>query len=163
MKAHLVRMTVALAVLSVIVMMLAGAHEAHGAGKKKIFTKHFNESPIEITKNASYSIEILLDDKEYDIGKDVTGIVVHNDKDVDVAGAVVFLVLKNLDTGTPDPATPTITDKGNGLYIVKGLDLLQKGRWELTVTVSKAGIKDHAVFFFPDVLKERYKKGRYSP
>jgi hypothetical protein len=125
--------------------------------------KHFEESIFDITKNTSYSIEILLDDKEYDIGKDAIGIALHNDRDVDVTGATFTLVMKNLDSGKPASGTPTITEKGGGLYIVKGLDLQQKGRWELTVTASKNGIEDHVIFLFPDVLKKRYKKGRYSP
>ena len=144
-------------------MVPAGADEGHGHGGKTLFMKHFDESLFDITKNASYSIEILLDNKEYDIGKDAIGIALHNDKDVDVTGATFTLVLKNPDSGKPASGTWTITEKGGGLYIVKGLDLEQKGRWELTVTASKNGIADHAIFLFPEVLKERYKKGKYSP
>jgi hypothetical protein len=163
MKAHLLRMTAALAVWGMIIVVPAAAHEGHDAGEKKLFTKHFNESLFDITKNASYSIEILLDDKEYDIGKGVTGIILHNDKDADVTGATVTVMMKNLDSGEPASGTPTVAEKGGGLYLVEGLDLLQKGRWELTVTASKDGHEDRAVFILPDVLKKRYKKGRYSP
>ncbi len=163
MKANLLRMIGAVVVLSILGMVPTGADEIHGPGGKTLFTKHFEESLFDITKNASYSIEILLDDKEYDIGKDVTGIVLHNDRDVDVTGATFTLVMKNLDSGKPASGTPTVTEKGGGLYIAKGLDLEQKGRWELTVTAGKNGIEDHAIFLFPDVLKKRYKKGKYSP
>jgi hypothetical protein len=149
MKAHLLRMTAALAVWSMIIVVPAAAHEGHDAGEKKLFTKHFNESLFDITKNASYSIEILLDDKEYDIGKGVTGIILHNDKDADVTGATVTVMMKNLDSGEPASGTPTVAEKGGGLYLV--------------VTASKDGHEDRAVFILPDVLKKRYKKGRYSP
>jgi len=44
---------------------------------KRIFTKHFQETLFDISKNAEFSIEILLDDKEYKIGKNVIGIVLH--------------------------------------------------------------------------------------
>jgi hypothetical protein len=163
MKVYLLRMTAALAVWSMIIVVPASAQAGHDAGEKKLFTKHFSKSLFDITKNASYSIEILLDDKEYHIGKDTYGMIVHNDKDADVGGADLSLTLKNLDTGKPAPDAPAITYRGDGLYIIKGLDLKREGRWELTVNVSKDGHEDRAVFVFPDVLKNRYKKGRYSP
>ncbi len=163
MKTNPLRMIGAIAVWSILVMVPAGADEGHSPGGKKLFMKHFEESLFDITKNASYSIEILLDNKEYDIGKDSIGVALHNDRDVDVTGATFTLVLKNLDSGKPASGTPTITEKGGGLYIVKGLDLQQKGRWELTVTASKNGTEDHAIFLFPDVLRKRHKKGKYSP
>ncbi len=61
------------------------------------------------------------------------------------------------------PAPLTITDKENGLYIVSGLNLQRDGRWELSVTVRKGDVEDSVKFLFPDVLKERHPKGRYSP
>ncbi len=63
----------------------------------------------------------------------------------------------------PCPGPLTITDKQNGLYIISGLDLKKDGRWELLVTVKKGDVEDSVKFVFPDVLKDRYPKGRYSP
>jgi hypothetical protein len=131
--------------------------------EKKLFTKHFQQTLFEITKHAEYSIEILLDDKEYPIGKNAIGIIVHNARDEDVKGAELTITRKDLTTGEAIPATPVITDKHNGLYIVSGLDLKGKGKWQLSVTLKKDGIEDGATFVFPDVLKSRYPKGRYSP
>jgi hypothetical protein len=132
-------------------------------GEKRIFTKHFQETLFDITKDASFSIEILLDDKEYDIGKKVIGIVVHNAEDKDVKGVDLTFSYKNLATGENAPDTPVITDKGNGLYIVSGLDLQKEDRWELGISLKKDDIEDRVSFILPDALKKRHPKGRYSP
>ncbi len=168
MKSCISRVTAAAALVFFFVLAgTSGATHEHGGfapePQKKLFTKHFQQTLFDITRHAEYSIEILLDDKEYPIGKDVIGIVVHDAHDEDVKGAAFAIVRKDLTTGEGIPATPVITDKGNGLYIVSGLDLKGQGRWELSITIKKGGIEDGATFVFPDVLKSRYPKGRYSP
>ena len=153
--------------LAVILLVFApppaGSHEGHDIVEKVLFTKHFRESLFDVTEHASYSLEVLLDDSEYKIGKDVIGIVVHDNKDADVIGAELTIVQKDLATGETAPGKLTVTDKKNGLYIVSGLDLKRKGKWELLITVKKAGVEDSVKFVFPDVLKDRPAKGRYSP
>ena len=141
----------------------AGAHEGHDPAEKVLFTKHFHESLFDITEHATYSLEVLLDDSEYKIGKDVIGIVVHGKGDEDVIGAELTIVHKNLATGETAPGKLTVTDRKNGLYIVSGLDLKRAGKWELLITVSKGGAEDRVKFIFPDVLEKRPPKGRYSP
>ncbi len=155
--------------LIMVLILLAGSpsnatHEGgHTRGEKALFTKHFQNTLFDITEHAAYSVEILLDDKEYKIGKNVIGIVVHNALDEDVSGAEIIFSLKDLSTDKNSPVTPMVTDKGNGLYIVSGLDLQRKGKWELAITVKKGGLEDHSKFILPDALKERVPKGRYSP
>jgi hypothetical protein len=141
----------------------AASHEGHGPAEKVIFTKHFQDSLFDVTEHAMYSLEVLLDDNEYKIGKDMVGIVVHDKKDSDVIGAELTIVHKSLATGETVPGKLTVTDKGNGLYVVSGLDLKRDGKWELLITVRKAGVEDSVKFIFPDVLKNRPAKGRYSP
>ncbi len=133
------------------------------AGEKKLFTKHFQNTLFDVTQHAAYSVEILLDDKEYNIGKNVVGIVVHDADDKDVSGAEITFVLKDLTAGKNSLVTPTVTDKGNGLYIVSWLDLHKEGKWELAIKVKKGRIEDHVKFILPDALKARVPKGRYSP
>ena len=149
-------------VLFVIASGPAGSDEGHPA-EKVLFTKHFQESLFDVTERALYSLEILLDDHEHNIGKDVIGIVVHDKSDEDVVGAELTIVHKNLATGETAPGKLSVTDKKNGLYIVSGLDLKTDGKWELLITVKKGAIEDRVKFIFPDVLKERPAKGRYSP
>lgn len=134
-----------------------------GPSKKKIFTKHFQETLFDITEHAAYSVEVLLDDKEYKIGKEVIGIVIHNVHNEDVKGADLTVIYKNLSTSEKAPGTPIVTDKGNGLYIVSNLNLNREGRWELAITVKKNGVEDRVRFVLPDALKDRVPKGRYSP
>jgi hypothetical protein len=140
-------------------------HKGHSepATDKKLFTKHFQQTLFDITAHADYSVEVLLNDKEYPIGKDVTGIIIHNSHDGDVKGADLTIMQKDLATGEDVPLKLAVTDKHNGLYIVSGLDLKREGKWELMITVKKDGVRDSVTFVFPDVLKQFYPKGRYSP
>ena len=149
--------------LSLFITGSATAHEDHGSTGKKLFTKHFQETLFDVTEHAFYSVEVLLDDKEYKIGKNVTGIVIHDSNDEDVKGAELIIVHNNLATGENAPGTLTVVDKGNGLYIVTGLNLQRDGRWELAVIIKKEGVEDRVKFVLPDALKERVSKGRYSP
>lgn len=129
---------------------------------KAAFTKHFKETLFDITINAEFSIEILLDDREYKkLGKDVIGIVIHNSHDEDVEKAAVAIDFMNLDTG--ETAIPIVKEKGNGLYIVSGLDVHKEGRWKLTITIKEGKVEDSARFLFPDVFKDRLPAGRYNP
>jgi len=141
----------------------AASEGGSAGGGKTIFTKHFHNTLFDITEHAAYSVEILLDDQEYKIGKNVTGVVIHNAHDEDVIGAEVTFVLKDLIAGKNSPLTTVVTDKGNGLYTVSGLDLQKQGRWELAITIKKGPIEDLVKFVLPDALKARVTKGRYSP
>ena len=154
---------IVLLVWSLIDAAPLGAYEDQVPGGKKTFTKHFQETLFDITEHAAFSVEILLDDKEYKIGKGVVGIVIHDDKDSDVKGAGITIAHKNLDTGESLPETISITDKDNGLYIVSGLNLEREGRWELGITVMKGNVVDNVKFILPDALKKRYPKGKYTP
>lgn len=69
------------------------------AGKAK-FTKYFNKSLFRITEKGEFSTEILLDEKDYKIGKDVIGIVVHDRNDGDVENADIKINYKDMK-GTP--------------------------------------------------------------
>jgi nitrogen fixation protein FixH len=152
-----------IAALAVIAAVPAAAREGGGFAKKSIFTKHFNKTLFDITENAAYSVEVLLDDSEYAIGKDHVGIVVHDASDRDVKGADLAISLKDLATGENAAKAVKVQDKNNGLYIVSGLALAKEGRWELAVTVKKGSVSGGVKFILPDALKERVPKGRYSP
>ncbi len=134
-----------------------------GFARKHVFTKHFQETLFDITEHAAYSVEVLLDEGEYKIGKGVIGVVVHDAEDGDVKGAELTIVHKNLSTGEKAVSIPIVKDHGNGLYTVSNLDLRREGRWELAITVKKNGVEDKTKFILPDALKQRVPKGRYSP
>ncbi len=131
---------------------------------KQAFTKHFQETVFDITAKAKFSVEILLDDREYKkLGKDVVGIVIHDARDQDVEKAVISLDFRNLETGKPAEETPVVKERGDGLYIVSNLDLRKKGRWKLMVMVKKSSGEDSVEFLFPDMLRNPLPKGRYNP
>jgi len=148
--------------LWLLLPICAGADDSSPA-EKKLFTKHFQESLFDITDHTMFSVEVILDEKEYKIGKDVIGIVLHDDHDRDVRGATLMISSKDLKTGEQSSGPYTIVDKGNGLYIVSGIDLKRTGRWELLITVKKDKAEDQVRFVFPEILQKRYPKGRYSP
>ena len=129
--------------------------EKTGAGKAS-FTKHFNGSLFMITEKGEFSIEILLDEKEYKIGKDVIGIVVHDRNDGDVEGADIKISFQDMK------GTPVIREKGDGLYVVSNLNIKREGKWELNIKVKQYRKKDEATFTFPDVLNKLLPAGEYS-
>lgn len=147
-------------------LLAGGASYAYGdigESGKRTFTKHFKGSLFDISSKANYSVEILLDEKEYPIGKDVVGIVIHNANDEDVTGAEISVDYRNPDTGENLSPLLDIKEKGGGLYTVAHLDLAKEGRRKLTIRVKKGSIEDSVQFVFPDAVKNLLPAGRYSP
>lgn len=143
-------------ILNLIYVYLAIAHVEH-VTTKGIFTKHFNESLFKITENGLFSIEILPDEKEYKIGKNVVGLVIHDENDRDVEGALISITLE--DAARKSFA---VREKGGGLYTVSNLDLRGEGYWKLKIKVKKKKIEDEAIFVFPDALKYPMPAGKYE-
>lgn len=126
------------------------------AGQKTKFTKHFRETYFAITEKAEFSIEVLPDEKEYRIGKNVIGIVVHDKRDQDVEGAEINI--------TDDKSRKfPVKDKGDGLYTVSDLDIKREGHWKLVIRINKKSLSDEAVFVFPPVSKKFLPPGSYDP
>lgn len=136
------------------------AHKKDGQSNSK-FTKHFNESLFKITEKRFFSVEILMNDKEYKIGKNVAGIVIHDDHDDDVEGAEIKIT-RQMPDGKVIKDAVSIMEKGKGLYIVGNLDFQREGRWELKIKAKKKNIEDTATFVFPDVIKKLIPAGKYD-
>ncbi|GAB4484291.1 MAG: hypothetical protein OHK006_08230 [Thermodesulfovibrionales bacterium] len=142
----------------------AGPAAAHGEKHAKtVFTKHFQQTLFDATEKALFSIEVLLDDSEFEIGRNTVGIIVHDAEDEDVEKAELGIALKGLEDGQVLTGPFSIKGTLPGLYIVSGLDLKKPGRWELSISVRKDAKEDRVKFILPDALKERVSKGRYSP
>jgi len=145
-------------VISSVFALAWAHHPEEKTGVEKIkFTKHFNESLFGITEKGEFSIEILPDDKEYKIGKDVIGIVVHDKNDSDVENAEIKISHTDMEK------TPVIKEKGDGLYVVSNLNIKREGKWRLHISVKKKIKEDNATFIFPDVLNKRLPAGKYDP
>ena len=149
--------------MMLIASVSASAHDAGGTSAAHVFTKHFDKSLFDITANAAYSVEVLPDDAEYPIGKDVVGVVVHDSRDRDVEGADLSISLKDAATGEDLSRAARVEDKHNGLYVVSGLRLPKEGRWLFAITVKKGGVSGGVKFVLPAALKQTVPKGRYSP
>lgn len=129
------------------------------SSKEMLFTKHFNDSLFTMTENGEFSVEILPDEREYRIGKDVIGIVIHNRHDEDVEGAKISISLEPAGDNTQEPV---IRDKGDGLYTVKNLPLQREGEWKLIIRINRKKIEDSAVFSFPAALSRPLPAGTYK-
>ncbi|MFA5353810.1 MAG: FixH family protein [Thermodesulfovibrionales bacterium] len=144
-----------------IVALLSFLNPA-SAADKPLFTKHFNESLFNITEKGLFSVEILMDDKEYpQLGKGLIGLVIHNQANQDVEGAEITLT-SVMPEGQSSTDTPAVKDKGKGLYTVSNLSLKKEGKWELRIGVKKKTKEDTASFQFPNALNTPIKKGKYS-
>ena len=154
------RVTIFILITIVVSIFICFGYIANASDNPK-FTKHFNESLFNITDKGLFSVEILLDDREYPkLGKDIIGIVIHDAGDKDVEGATIKM------TATPEGQAwtdvPVIKERGDGLYTVSNINLKKGGKWELRIGVKKAGLEDSASFIFPDVLNTPLRKGKYS-
>lgn len=147
--------------LFVVFAIVCFRHNAHAADKSR-FTKHFNESLFNITDKGLFSVEILMDDKEYaKLGKGVIGLVIHNQYDEDVEGADIKIT-SVMPEGQVSTDAPAIKDKGDGLYTGANINLKKEGKWELKIGVKKKKLEDSTSFLFPDVLNKRLPAGRYA-
>jgi len=150
-----------LVILGFCLITASLAHGESRESKKVSLTKHFNESLFKVTEKGLFSIEILMDDKEYKIGKNVIGVVIHDARDKDVEGAEIGITLLD-DQGQSIAAAPVVKEKGDGLYAVANVDLRRGGKWELRIRVKKKNNEDSATFIFPDVLEKRMPAGKYN-
>lgn len=98
----------------------------------------------------------MLDDKEYKIGRDMIGIVIHDSHGEDVEDAKVIVTVTGIE------APLKIREKGGGLYLVPNTGLPQEGTWKLSISVKKKKIEDGAAFAFPEVLNKKIPAGKYD-
>lgn len=147
------------AVLLFSVLVPAGLIAHSGEGEKNLFTKHFHETLFAVSEKGQVSIEVLLNEKEYKIGRDVIGIVVHDSHDEDVEGASLKAVL-TLQEGNRE--TPSVKEKGGGLYLIPAARFPKDGPWELQIAVRKGKIDDSVVFTYKDMIRAPLAAGQYN-
>lgn len=118
--------------------------------------KHFQETLFALAEQGTVSIEVLFDDQEYQIGRDMIGIVVHDRQGKDFEGATLTVMMSGLSTPL------AMEEKGGGLYVAPNDALPKKQDWELKVTVKKGAMEDTARFTLPDDLVKRLPAGKYD-
>jgi len=147
--------TLLVVVMALICTAFSYAHSEKHEGSDK-FTKHFRETLFAISEKGQMSIEILLDEKEHKIGRDVIGIVVHDSHDKDVEDAKLIVTA----TGIAEPLK--VREKGDGLYLAPSVSLPKEGSWKLSISVKMKKIEDEAIFVFPDILNKKMPAGKYD-
>jgi hypothetical protein len=151
----IMKRTLLVSAMVLIWAALAYGHSDKHEGSVKI-TKHFNDTLFAVSDKGQVSIEVLLDEKEYKIGKDVIGIVIHDSHDEDVENATLIVTV----TGIAEPLK--VREKGGGLYLVQNTGFPKEGTWKLSISVIKKKIEDRVIFAFPEVLKNKVPAGKYD-
>jgi len=142
------------ALLALLLLLVPCAAEAGGGHDKGDFTKHKSASHFMVTAGKNYSIEMELAGKMLMEGENKAEIVIHDKNDKDVKGAVITLTPWMPGMGHGVSEKPVVREE-EGLfgsrYHVENLMISMGGHWEILVEVEKDGVKDGAVFDYPDV------------
>jgi len=115
------------------------------------FTKHYKESLFQTTENRLFSVELVLPERMLKLGKNDFDLIVHDRADRDLAGATLSVKGYMPEMGHSVEQSPTIKEKGGGLYHVSDFYITMPGHWQIIVKVQKDGSSDIAVFDFPQV------------
>jgi hypothetical protein len=143
-------MRVFMALLLLLAPCTAAGGEGHGGGQ----TKHKSGSFFMITAKKLFSIEMELEGDALKEGENKAEIVIHDRNDKDVKGASITLTPWMPGMGHGVPEVPAVKEEEGffgSRYHVENLMISMGGHWEILVEVEKDGVKDGAVFDFPDV------------
>ncbi len=144
-------MRFALTALLILLPLAAGAGTGHGEGT---FTKHKSQSFFMVTAKKHFGIEMSIEGDKLKEGPNKAEIVIHDRGDKDVKGAAITITpwMPGMGHGVPEKAVVTEKEGFFGSrYLVDNLVINMGGHWEILVEVEKGGVKDGAVFDFPDV------------
>ncbi len=122
------------------------------------FTKHYEESLFEVTKDGLFSVEMVIKDHELRTGVNMLDLVIHDRNDRDVTGGVITVTPWMPDMGHGVFDKPVVTERGGGLYTVENIILTMSGYWQLKVDIKWGDTvvtADSVVFEFPDVKVDR--------
>ncbi|BCB95584.1 hypothetical protein JZK55_05060 [Dissulfurispira thermophila] len=115
------------------------------------FTKHYEESLFNVTRNSLFSVEVVMPEGHLKVGKNNIDLIVHDKSDRDVVRANIRVDAYMPDMGHGIDIEPVIVEKGGGLYQVRDISLTMPGHYQLIVTVQRGSETDRAVFDFPQV------------
>ncbi|GAB4390763.1 MAG: hypothetical protein Kow0025_24990 [Thermodesulfovibrionales bacterium] len=124
------------------------------------FTRHYSGSLFQVARDGRYSVELMVLGGELATGANSADVIVHGKGDVEVMGASVRVTPWMPEMGHGVRDKPVVRERGGGLYSVENIDITMPGRWQLKVEVEKDGLRDEAVFEFPDVRKAEGAAGR---
>ncbi len=114
-------------------------------------TKHYEQSLFKMTEKGSFSVEMVIKEKELKVGVNTLDIIVHDKNDKDVVGAEITVVPWMPEMGHGVFEKPVVQERGGGLYSVENIILIMGGRWELRLKIRTGAVEDTVTFNFPDV------------
>jgi plastocyanin len=115
------------------------------------FTKHLADSKLLVTEKGLFSVEMEIPDKRLRVGVNTINLIIHENRDRDATTAKVTVTpwMPEMGHGVFEPLT--VTEKGNGLYVVENMVLVMGGHWEFRINIKWADVEDNVVFDFPYV------------
>lgn len=143
--------TVALS-LSAFSISSADGVKDHDKGEMSTkMTKHYDDSLFKVTKDGSFSVEVRIPEDGLEMGVNSIDLIVHSDKDKDVAGAAIKVSpwMPEMDHGVGE--VPEISERGGGLYTVNNLMFSMTGTWELRIDITSGKVSDSIVITLPMV------------
>ncbi len=145
---------------AVILSVAVNAYAIHPASVEKeekksemhsAATKHYEGSLYTMMDSGEFGVEIILPDGGLEMGVNRIDLIIHDKRDKDVAGAEITVTpwMPAMKHGVSE--TPTVQERGGGLYVVEDLTLTMTGKWELRLKVAKGGAEDTVVIDLPMV------------
>lgn len=114
-------------------------------------TKHFEDSLFAVTEGGEFSVEVLFPDKNLEMGVNRVDLIVHNRRDEDVTGADISAEPWMPSMGHGVMESPTVMEKGGGLYNLHNVVLSMTGDWELRLRISKGKVTDTVTVALPPI------------
>lgn len=143
---------VSLVIFAVLLPVAAFAHHTGDVDTAQ-HTKHYEQSFFKMTDSGLYSVEMVVKDKELNVGVNSFDIIVHDKSDKDVVGAKIKVVPWMPDMGHGVFEKPVVKERGGGAYSVENVILIMEGRWELRLKISNDNAEDTVTFDFPGVSR----------
>ena len=114
-------------------------------------TQHYEDSVFKVTENGEFSVEVLFPDKDLEMGVNSVDLIIHNKKDMDVAGATISVAPWMPSMGHGVMEKPVVNEKGGGLYNLSNVVFSMTGDWELRVDITSGTTTDSVKIPLPPI------------
>mgnify|MGYP001552691117 CR=1 FL=1 len=100
-------------------------------------------------KNGVFETKLMASDPAPpDRGNNTWTVAVSDASGPPVTGATIDVKPYMPDHGHGTPIIATVTDKGDGSYLITPVNLFMVGLWQVTLTIDQAGKSDQVVYDF---------------
>lgn len=108
-----------------------------------------DQSFVKMTAKGLYAVQMVIKDKDMQVGVNTFDIVVHDKSGKDVTGAEIKVVPWMPEMGHGVFEKPVVKESGGGTYSVENVVLIMEGRWELRLMIKKDNAEDNVTFAVP--------------